>query len=388
MKQYSYFRKSWQVPLGTISQKKKRSGMFKSPVVLGVFSQSDVNSISLERLYTNTGKNTGNLLFSESLLANLGGASKGHLGLSAAELDVYDCIVLAAANWLDSVSDFGPLYEKLKATNKPIVIVGLGAQASLESEMPVLKPGTVNLLRLIAERSNAISVRGKFSGEVLYQHGIRNLVVTGCPSLLLCGVEAPLIRSFAIRESNRIVIGATRHGFESADLLQLHLYRQAMKSNLNQILQSELADMYFATARVNNQDITTRAMNTLRLLYAEGDKRVASYLSQKAHVFFSLSEWIDYMKTMSFYVGTRLHGVVASLLAGTPATLIAHDSRTLESAIQLNLPYVLGSDIDLRKDIDFSTMYEESKIDVFRNGYSSYRSTFKDFFAQNSLAMY
>ncbi|QND44984.1 polysaccharide pyruvyl transferase family protein (plasmid) [Rhizobium lusitanum] len=310
----------------------------------------------------------------------------GHLGFTEANVEDKDCIVLAAANWLDSTTDFSALYERLRKTNKPIVIVGLGAQSSLNSEIPILKEGTVNLLKLIAERSALVSVRGEFSATVLEKYGIRNIAVTGCPSLLLSGSEAPVLRPFKRELGGQIVIGATRHGFESTDLLQLHLYRQALKFGLDQILQSELADMYFSLGRLNNRDILTRSSTVVRALYGDSERRVAQYLSQKAHVFFDVSEWLAFMSTRSMYVGTRLHGAVASLLAGAPATLIVHDSRTLESARVLNIPFVRGDEIDLRKDIAFSDFYNEKKLKAFSNGYRIYRERFEDFFKRNSLS--
>ncbi|MEZ2218240.1 polysaccharide pyruvyl transferase family protein [Rhizobium sp. RCC_161_2] len=360
--------------------------MFKSPVILGIFSQKNISNISLEQAFSNSGKNTGNLFFSESLYRNLEGASMGHLGFTQESIEDKDCIVLAAANWLDSTTDFSVLYERLKKTKKAVVIVGLGAQSSLNSEIPVLKEGTVNLLKLIAERSALISVRGEFSATVLERYGIQNIAVTGCPSLLLSGSAAPTLRPFNRERRDQIVIGATRHGFESADLLQLHLYRQALKFSLDQVLQSELADMYFSLGRLNNQDILARSSILVRALYGDSERRVTQYLSRKAHVFFDVSEWLQFMSTRSLYVGTRLHGAVASLLAGTPATLIVHDSRTLESARVLNIPYVRGDEIDLRKDIDFSRFYDAEKLEIFSNGYRAYRNKFRDFFKRNSLS--
>ena len=40
--------------------------------------------------------------------------------------------------------------------------------------------------------------------------------------------------------------------------------------------------------------------------------------------------WLEYLRDFDFATGTRLHGNVAALLAGVPAVLLAHDSRTLE----------------------------------------------------------
>ncbi|WP_081055964.1 polysaccharide pyruvyl transferase family protein [Burkholderia pseudomultivorans] len=359
--------------------------MYKSPTILGIFSQENISKITLDQAFSNSGKNTGNLLFSESLHQNIKGSSKGHLGFTDADLEDKDCIVLAAANWLNSDIDLGSLYERLRRTKLPVVIVGLGAQASLKSEIPKLKEGTLNLIRLIAERSSTISTRGVFSASVLETYGVKNVSVTGCPSLLLAGPRAPTIKKFLDEMKDGIVIGGTRHGFQSTSLFQIHLYRQALKFNLHQVLQSELADMYFSLKRFSNEEILSKSSNILGALYGENEKRVANYLTEKTHVFFDLKPWLEFMSTKAMYVGTRLHGAIASLLAGTPATLIVHDSRTAEVATALNIPFVNEANIDIRKDIEFSDLYLPDGIKKFNSGYDKYRSNFMEFFKKNNL---
>ncbi len=52
--------------------------------------------------------------------------------------------------------------------------------------------------------------------------------------------------------------------------------------------------------------------------------RVRFFLDPKA--------WFAHLANYDFSFGTRIHGNIAALLAGTPALLLAHDSRTLELA--------------------------------------------------------
>jgi hypothetical protein len=56
-------------------------------------------------------------------------------------------------------------------------------------------------------------------------------------------------------------------------------------------------------------------------------------------------------------MGTRIHGTIASIIAGTPAHLFIHDSRTKELADYFEIPY---SSIQNIKDIDISQLYEKS----------------------------
>ncbi|CAN7729585.1 polysaccharide pyruvyl transferase family protein [Rhizobium sp. LjRoot98] len=362
--------------------------MFVKPVVLGVFSNLTPSGSTVQELFHHCGSNTGNLLFCESLLQNIENAEGARLGLPTEGYQAYDSIVIAAANWLNSQQDFGTVADRIEPTNLPICIVGLGAQAEIdEKKIPVLPAGTARLMKIISERSSQISVRGTFSAEVLEHYGITNVTVTGCPSLLLSGERAPSIKRFDQSQLQEISIGSTRHGFNPTDTFQKYFYTQAIKHNIDIVLQSELSDMYFALGRLNNETILKRATDACSDFYQQRPEKVSAYLQARAKVFFDLNPWLNYMSHKSLYVGTRVHGAIASLLSGTPAVLVCHDSRTEEMAHSLRIPHVLRQDIDINRDLDFMSLYQEEKQAIFEASYANYRATFHNFFQGNGLTL-
>ena len=60
--------------------------------------------------------------------------------------------------------------------------------------------------------------------------------------------------------------------------------------------------------------------------------------------------WFDHLATYEFSFGTRIHGNIAAILAGTPAVVLAHDSRTLELATYHKIPHRLLPSLDGRVD--------------------------------------
>jgi hypothetical protein len=201
----------------------------------------------------------------------------------------------------------------------------------------------------------------------------------------LAGGVPPLLKPYKSELENLVAMGSTRHGFNNTDTFQIYLYRQAFRKNLDLVLQSELADMYFSTGRTNNADITARATKICGEIYHSDSDELTTYLGKKAKVFFDLDEWISYMSGKSLYFGTRLHGAIASLLAGTPAVLVCHDARTLEVARVLRIPHVLSTELDTSRNLDINSFYRNEDMKVFQAGYATYRTTFKQFFEENGL---
>ena len=361
--------------------------MLKNPLVVGVRQlPPGVHDKYVEHALLDLGNNTGNMVFTEALLRALGGARWGSFSFAPEELEGRDSIVIAAANWINSYDDFGWLAAHLERVDLPVFLVGVGAQASTSMEYPEVQPGTLRLLQLVADRSVSIAARGTFSCEVMEHYGIKSAIPTGCPSLTLVGREGPRIRPVEELSFETSAMHATRHLFSSTDDLQTYLYRQAYANGADLILQSELADMYFALGRRNNPEIIARALPTLEKVYGEPNTdAITQYLTAHAKVFMNFTSWIEYMRTKSFCFGSRIHGTVASIAAGTSATLIAHDSRTLEMARSMNIPYIPASDVSIDKPLRLEDFYVPDQFERLRAGYAEYFARFMGYFAQNGL---
>ncbi|MDR5655065.1 polysaccharide pyruvyl transferase family protein [Ruixingdingia sedimenti] len=326
------------------------------------------------------------MLFTESLLKNLAGSTHAFFDFNQDALDGRDCLVVAAANWLATGQDMAWLADRLELTTLPIFIVGLGAQSTLDGKIPKLPPGTQRLVRLISERSVNISVRGHFSAEVLDHYGVHNVVVTGCPSLLLAGKRGFSIATPDALPDSSVCLHGTRHRFHKTDAFQNYIYAQGFTRRIDMVLQSELADTLYVLGRTNNAESVRQAAEPLVASYGTDNiDQIARYLKTHGKIFFELEPWLDYLRTKSFCVGTRIHGTVAALLSGTPGMLIAHDSRTRELAETMSIPFVLSTAIDTDRPIDFDALYDPAAMRSFETAYPAYLHRFKEFFAGNGL---
>jgi hypothetical protein len=223
---------------------------------------------------------------------------------------------------------------------------------------------------------------------VLEQLGIRNSVPTGCPSLLLAGPNGPSISIPDDLSFETTCLHATRHSDKAAKPFEEHLYRLAYGKNMDIVLQSETPDIYLALAKQAPERRRKSFSEILIKTYGEQDLGlISAYLQAHGRAFTNFDAWISYMRTKRFCFGTRIHGTIASLIAGTPATLIAHDSRTLEMAQSMSIPYILQAEFERLDSDDLSRIIRPGEITAMSSKCAGYWDRFLAFFASNALSL-
>ena len=326
-------------------------------------------------------------MFTQALLNVLEGARWGSFGIAPADLEARDVIVIAGANWINAFDDYGWLADRLEKTSLPVVLVGVGAQSSLAMEIPKVTPGTMRLLYLVKDRSASIAARGAFSCDVLARLGITNSVPTGCPSLLLAGRDGPSIIVPENLSFETTCIHATRHGTRPTRPFEESLYRLAFRKKMDIVLQSETPDIYYVLGKGPAGEETKFAEILMKSYGSDDIGAIAAYLRQCGRVFTNFEGWVDYMKTKKFSFGTRIHGTIASLISGTAATLIVHDSRTLEMAKAMSIPYVSQSEAASIEEIDTQGLLLNEDILQLSSNYHKYFAKFESYFKENKLAL-
>lgn len=329
-----------------------------------------VVSIDLERLkYASgtaalecSGNNSGNMLFTEAVYRQIPGTE--HIGFNFNPESVrerFDSILIPASNWVNWKQDWGWLADLLEKTQLPICIIGLGTQLDGRNinEVP---QGTIRLLKLLDERGSTIGVRGDFTAEIINSLGIKNISVLGCPSIFSDG-KTPNIRKLENIDNLRLAFGPTRYGLSSDDFSNKkhrEMYQYAINNASSLYFQSESFEIALLN-RENTRDLDNRAVE----YYGVKDIfELKTKLLEKGKFHSSLAHWISDVKRDDFYIGTRIHGVVSSTLAGTPSILITHDKRTEELADYMAVPCIHIDDFNLNDINDFS--YINSVLDTER----------------------
>lgn len=93
--------------------------------------------------------------------------------------------------------------------------------------------------------------------------------------------------------------------------------------------------------------------------------------------------WMAFLAEQDFVFGTRIHGNIAGLLAGTPSYVIAHDSRTLELARYFDLPHKKIT--ELSADTDARELYEAADYTAMHSGHRERFEVLLAFMARHGL---
>ncbi|MDC0603224.1 polysaccharide pyruvyl transferase family protein [Aliiglaciecola sp.] len=362
------------------------AGSVKNPKELGV-----------KDLFSKAGANTGNFIFVSALrtILNRPESIYQHQADVVFDKDKYDFVAISAANWINPDVELDRITAFIESTDLPCLVVGLGAQISLDNELPTLKKSTERFLKVISERSKTISVRGENTQQALAKYGVSNTTVTGCPSLLLYQQRKTQQEVISKTEKPlKLVFQGTRHDInpkvfkaDKVSQINMQVYRYAYSNKQHLLLQSELPDLYHVMKRFSNPEIIESGKPFLEKVYEDNIGSISQYLRQYGLVYWDLDTWLNELRSYDFLIGTRIHGCVSALLAGIPTVLLAHDMRTKELAEKLSIKYV-----DVREIPDFNTEFVEKIVhepydwEKFNNTMTHYRSAFKAFFDENNVA--
>lgn len=257
-------------------------------------------------------------------------------------------ILISAANWLGSTetdeAHNGYRVRALETTDAPLTVFGLGVQAR-HGEVPQLGPNTARLAAIIAERSVSLSVRDEITADTLAALGIRNAVVTGCPSNFINGDRrlgaAIQARVQALQAGGggwgrlRTIISEFSPGHPASAAALAAKLRLLRDTPAFHVIQTPelLAFLFNETTDIPDAYLAANPF--------DGDAEALRAVLRGTTLHFNAIEgWMDFARTCDLSFGMRIHGNMVPLQAGVPSILISHDSRTAGLANFMGIPSV------------------------------------------------
>ena len=244
------------------------------------------------------------------------------------------------------------LTEVIERLNIPTVVTGVGGQAKIGSDQrnPELDKTVLRFARAVLDKTPSIGVRGDLTAEYLQSIGVPSdsIDIIGCPSLFDHNGDLRIEkRSSQLTTNSAIAMNLTIH-WAVEELVNSHVNKYP---NLTYVPQeaSELAMLLWGTE-------VSRARPDLPL-----HKDHELFREDRIRFFLDPVRWREFMNAQEFAFGTRIHGIIAALSAGTPAFLLAGDSRTLELAQYHRIPHR----VDLHADA--AELYDSANFDEFNS---------------------
>lgn len=334
------------------------------------------------------GNNVGNLLFSsasykllqvEGTEVEVGSLTNGRR--SAEQINErYDHVVIPLANafrpsFVEALERMTQVIEQLRV---PVTILGVGAQLRLDGKVERLAgiaPEVSRFVRAVLDRSPSIGVRGEFTEHYLRSLGFADVEVIGCPSIFLHGPGHRVVKRVPeLTTASRISMNLSPYVKNLGPIVERHTARYG---NLRYAAQhGEALGMLLRRWRRDDPvDPDRTQLPTYRAHPLVRDGRTSFFVDPEP--------WMRYLAEFDYSFGTRIHGNIAALLAGTPATVLAHDSRTLELVRYFDIPHRLTK--RMPPDLDAADLYAEADLGAFNAGLAGRFDRFAAFLSTHGL---
>lgn len=334
------------------------------------------------------GNNVGNFAFSYAAERALSAPDNEVTAVATGSLfatpDVvnreYDHVVMPLANHFRA-SNIKALERQAKAMEQftiPVTVLGVGGQAGLDGEVPAdereaVEQATRRFVNAVLERGPSIGVRGEFTKSYLVDLGFDadRVDVIGCPSLYLHGDTVPLDLPDVLDPDGPLAINVSP-------------YVTAMGPILVENLRRYPGMTYFG------QDIRTLKLLVEGKALPGGDPQLPlrpdhpAFAAGRTVFPLSMPVWMSELGQRQLSFGTRIHGNIVSLLAGTPAIVLAHDSRTLELARYHQIPHRQISELS-PEEATAEALYAAADFSGFTDGHAARFRHYVDYLEQHGL---
>ncbi|SCG60714.1 polysaccharide pyruvyl transferase family protein [Micromonospora halophytica] len=332
------------------------------------------------------GENNGNLVFSHAAHKLLS-TTTAEITPTAFRIDLreadminerYDVYVVPLANafrrsYAHRVELMTRLIEKLKI---PVVVLGVGVQTDLAGDREYLRPiddVVGRFMRAVLDRSPSVGVRGEITERYLRTLGFSAVDVIGCPSMFLHGDRIAVEKTKpALTTDDRVALTISPYVKSMAKIVASHHRRYPNLRYLPQDLKT-LGTLLYGDAPEHRGKTSPIPIHTSHPLFVE----------DKVRMFCDPWTWMDYLAGFDFAFGTRIHGTITALVAGTPGYLFAHDSRTLELARYFDIPHRAMKDVPA--DVDAAQLYAEADYTALHAGHRARYATMAAFLAKHRL---
>lgn len=345
--------------------------------IFGIFNPDSLSE-DYQIRHDSFGGNIGNSLFQMAVYRSVDWTKCDVDRQITGETDIY-CLVLAnvfSKYFKPLVID---LTDRIIAANKKTVVIGGGIHRASEFSDSELQDVARDFANAVFSTGGSIGVRGeitfKFFCDVLgSSYGVYNI---GCPSIRYFGKKIPSVKpKIDLGNNAKIAVCFTPYA-DSHEFTVFcdKIWREFCNSYA--IMQNQYEGMLL----LDGQPVPSDGIREMYPCYAQH----FMMRQGRCRICPNTMNWINMLSTFDFCIGSRIHGCIASILAGIPTLLVAIDDRQIEIAKFNRIPYVRQDMINRNTSLKSLYDFAYENMDEIHKNYPSNLKIYTDFLVKNGI---
>lgn len=304
--------------------------------------------------------------------------------------DEYDYVILRGSNYIHEHMKWQQTIAVLQRLKLPVIGFGVGAQAPVKGRLK-LSDETKTVLHMMADSTTSIGVRGAFSAQVLWDLGIKNVRIVGCPTAFRRNDPGMRIRLPKLEDVRKVGVTIRREvspayakNIERYLTLHRDLIRQlAARFDVVLMAQGEIEEkkLVFGTPEQKEEGIAAlKANQWIANWFMDGD--IERLYREKLFYSDVVADYERLVRDRDLVLGYRLHGNLMALANGVPSIYFTYDSRTTEFAETYQIP---SYDVFSKRDFAIEDYWHQALFDRFaRAWFQTYREM-RTFLVENKV---
>lgn len=302
----------------------------------------------------------------------------------------YDYVFLRGSNYIHQEMDWENATEVLKRLKIPVIAWGIGAQAPVKGKLELSEQSKL-MLRLMADSTTSIGVRGAYSAQILWDLGIKNVRIVGCPTAFRRNNPNLEIKLRPLEEIKTAGVTLRREvsGTYARDIEQYLTFHRDMVKDLASrfdvvlMAQGEVEEkkIVFGTPEQREEGIAELKSNQwVKDWYLDETMEKL----HRERLFYSdvVADYESLVQQKDMVLGYRLHGNLMALANGTPSIYFTYDSRTVEFAETYQIP---NFDVFSGKKFSLEEYWDQSLFDKFNRAYRFMYREMRQFLVENNV---
>jgi hypothetical protein len=302
----------------------------------------------------------------------------------------YDYVFLRGSNYIHQHMKWSKTIPVLKRLKLPVLGFGIGAQAPVKGAIS-LSDETQTVLRMIADSTTSIGVRGAYTAQVLWDLGIRNVRIIGCPTAFRRN-DPDLTITLPPLDRVRKVGVTMRREVSPAYAKDIERYL-TFHRDLVKGLAARFEIVLMAQGEVEEKKLVfgTDAQREEAIAALKGKEEVANWFFDpdieklyRTRLFYSdvVADYEALVKEKDFVLGYRLHGNLMALSNGVPSVYFTYDSRTTEFAETYQIP---SHDVFSHKPFKLEEYWDQRLFDRFNRAWHYTYREMQTFLQENGV---